>query len=482
MSKHLKQKLVVGFFWSFFGQAGYLLVSLVTNIILARILGPEVFGKIGIIMFFIVIAKVLSESGLGGALVRKKETSEEDYSTVFFFNLGISIILFLLIIISADSIASFYKDESLKKLLIVASSVLIINAFQIIQNVKLIRALNYKKKAKFELIAVSIASTIGIVSATKFNTGIWAVVAVQLLTAFIITVQYWLYGGLLKKWVFNIHSFKTMYKFGVNTTLASILDTAFDNIYQLILAKYFNVRQAGLYFQAKKLQEVPVGVIKNASQGVVFATLSKLQNDLKYFDQMYKRIIIVFTSIVGFICTIIFFYAENIINILYGSQWIDAVFYMQILVIASFFYMQEMFNRIIFKIFDRTEKILYLEILKKIIQSLTIIVGIIFLNIKILLFGFLLVSVFNYFLNYYQSRKVFGSFSWQEIILTIKVVVIAFVGIYICLLLINIFSLNGYSSFWLLPILGSIYFSLLYIFKVVNIISEMKTVLVLFKR
>lgn len=473
MTKTLKRKVVVGLFWSFLGQSGYLLISLITNIILARILGPEAFGQIGIIMFFIVIAKVFTESGLSGALVRKKDVSEEDFSTVFIFNLGISILVFILFVLMADFISQFYEDKLLKKLLIVSSLVLIINAFQIVNNTRLIYTLNYRKKSIIEFIAVSIASITSIILASLFNAGVWAVVALQLLTATLITIQLWLYLGPLKTLVFRIDSFKSLYKFGIYTTLSSLINTAFDNVYQLVLGKYFSVKQTGLFYQAKKLQEIPIGVIQSTTHGVLFIALAKVQDDEKQFSSLYVRIITLFTIAVGFICLFIYFYAENIILLFYGKEWIEAVFYMQILIIASFFYMQEMFNRIIFKVFDRTEKILYLEIIKKTFQAVTIFVGMLMQRIDVLLYGFLLTSFLSYFINYYYSRKVFGGFSWYEILTVSKVFIIGFCTVLIGIYLKSAIQIHGFYTFLLFPILLMLYISLIQVTKVSNLITDL---------
>lgn len=472
MSNTLKRDIVIGFLWSFFGQTGYFLVTLIANIIVARIIGPDAFGQIGIVMFFIFIAQVLTESGLGAALVRKTKIKEEDFSTVFIFNLAISIILCLIIFFVAGHIADYYSDVSLKKLISIASLVLIINAFQIVNSAKLIHSLNYKKKSIIDFIAISIASVVGIIMATVFNAGVWAVVSIQLIRSLLITIQLFIYVGFLKTLVFNKESFKALYKFGINTTLASLLNTAFDNIYQLILGKYFAITQTGLFYQAKNLQQVPVGILNSITQGIIYASLSKVQNDLYQFKTLYNRIMTLFTIAVGFICLFIFFYAENIIMILYGQEWLGAVFYMQVLIIASFFYMQEMFNRIIFKIFDRTDKILYLEIIKKIFQASTILIGIIVKRIDVLLYGFLLISVLSYFINYFHSRKILGSFSWSEILITFKIILIIVFIFTIGLFMKEVLNLTGYLSFWLFPFFIILNVLLIKVMKICEILKD----------
>lgn len=482
MDQSFKRNIVTSLIWSIIGQFGYMVIGLGANIILARLLTPYEFGQVGIVMFFIIIAKVLTESGLSGALIRKKNASEEDFSTVFIFNLAISFILMFLLILSSSLIANFYNDKELKNILIASSSVLLINAFQITQTAKLVKELKYKQKGLYEFFAILIAAIIGVILA--FNEyGVWSIVAMQIITAFMLTVFLWIFEGPLKKIEFSNKSFKALYKFGVNTTLASLLNTAFDNIYQLVLGKYFAISQTGLFFQAKKLQEVPVGLIKSTTLGVVFSSLSRLQDDLIQFNLLYKRIVTFFTIAVGLICLLIFYYAENIILLLYGAKWLEASFYMQILILASFFYIQEIFNRVIFKVFDRTEKILYLEIIKKTIQTLSILVGVVLLNIEILLYGFLITSILSYFINFHYSRKVQGDFTWYEIVLVLITIAISIVTVLIGILLKEYLQLEGYYSFWLLPILLFAYFTGIQIFiRNFNLLKDTKMLIKLIVR
>lgn len=473
----LKKSFITGFIWSFAGQAGYLLVGLLTNIILARLLTPYEFGQVGIVMFFIIISKVLTESGLTGALVRKKEITEEDFSTVFIFNLAISIFLFLLLLLFSGIIADFYDNQVLQNILIALSFILIINAFQFTQNAKIVRELKFKKQSLYTLISVIISSVIGILLAL-INYGVWSLVIMQLCNAFILTLLYWIFEDPVKILVFKKESFKSLYKFGVNTTLASLIDSIFDNIYNLILGKYFSIHQTGLFFQAKKLQEIPVGVIKSSTLGVVFSILSKLQDEEEEFKKFYNKIVAIFTTLVGLICLLIYFYAEQAILLLYGEQWLGVVFFMQILIIASFFYMQEMLNRVLFKVFDRTDKILYLEIIKKIIQLFTIFIGLAFMDLEFLIYGFLATSIVSYFINYYYSRKVYDSFSWAEVIQVLKVLTAAVCVFFtVNFLNVGIFKFEGYQLFYYLPIIIGLYFILAKIFKVVNILKESKLVI-----
>lgn len=479
MSK-LKKTIIKGTIWSVMGQMASLLISLATNIWLARLLSPEEFGQVGIIMFFIVIANVLTESGLGGALIRKKEATKTDYSTVFVTNLVFSVLCYLILVISSGGIANFYDDSLIKNLLIVAGLVLIINAFQLTQNARLISEMKFKEKSIYRFIAILLSSSIGVYLAYN-GFGVWSLVLIQLMTATFNTVLLWIFEGFFMKFYFSKSSFKELYSFGINTTLASLLNTGFDNIYQLVLGKYFSVSQTGYFYQAKKLQDVPGGVVNMVAQSVVFSSLAKLQDDKLAFTRAYNKITLYFIVMLGFISSFIYVYAEQIILLLYGSEWTGAIFYMKLLTIGSFFYIQEQINRVIFKVFNQTRKILYLEYLKKTIQVISIIIGIVLLDLQVLIIGFVITNIIGYLINFYYSRKIIGEVNYYELKILLKISSLSVISVLIVFLSGSLLHLEGYYFLLTFPLLILLYTIGLYIMKITNIKTEVRNFISLFQ-
>ncbi|MBB6612719.1 lipopolysaccharide biosynthesis protein [Pontibacter sp. Tf4] len=477
----LNRDIFHGTLWSVVGQFGTMIISLLSNIVLARILTPYEFGQVGVIMFFIILANVLTESGLAGALVRKKEVTQDDYSTVFVFNLWISLVCFLLLVVSSGYISDFYNDSSLQNILLVSSLILIVNAFQITQNARLMRDLKFKEKSKYRFVAVCIGSIVGILFA-MLGMGVWALVIMQLTTALFTTIILWRFEGMFFSLTFRRDSFKSLYSFGMNTTLASILNTAFDNIYQLILGRYFSISQVGLFFQAKKLQEVPVGIIKSTTLGVVFSSLSKIQDETELLRKTYTKIVLLFTIVMGLLTSILYVYSESLILLLYGKSWGEAAVYIQLLAIASFFYMQEMFNRVIFKVYDQTHKILYLEIVKKVIQSISIIVGVYYLDLTILLNGFVITSILSYLINLHYCRKIIKGIALREMLITLKIILVSLTISGISIYAKNTLGLTGINSIALLPISVGLYLVLTQIIGVADLKSEYKALFNLLKK
>ncbi|WP_410877810.1 lipopolysaccharide biosynthesis protein [Myroides sp. DW712] len=466
----MDKKLLSSIFWAMTSQVGYVLIGLAGMIILGRLLSPEDFGVVGIGMFFVGIFNVLIESGMGGALVRKENIREEDYSTIFIFNLIVSIVLGVLLVLISPFIADFYDLEGLKLVLIVLSSILLINAFTITQNARLVREMKFKQRGLYKFISLLLAVLIAVYIA-YIGGGYWAIIAMQVLSAFFLMVILWIKEGRLKTIVFSKESFLEMSSFGLFTTLASLLNAIFDNVYQLILGKYFSVSQVGFYYQAKKLQEAPDTVYKLVILQVFYSHLSKFQNTISLFKQHYNTIAKLCAIVLSLTTCLIYLYADEIIYTVLGEKWLGSVFYLRVLIISGFFTLQEMVNRNIFKIFDQTHKILYLELLKKSIQIITIILGVYYQDIKLLLYGFIFTSVVSYFINFYYSRKIVDEVSKYEIINFIKIVVASILALLFTFFLIEIFELKRYFTLAVLPVFLVVNFVLLYLFGVQKTLS-----------
>lgn len=471
----LKNSLIVGSFWSVIGVFITLIINFLVNLYLTRELSPDEFGKFGIVIFFISLSSVFVEGGMTGALVRKNNPSKEDFSTVFIFNFFISIFCVTFLILLSSWISYYYNIDELKFLLIVSSLIILIQSFQFTQNAKLIREMRFKERSTYRLIATLISGTISIFFAYH-SFGVWALVLQQIFYALVLTLILGYKHGFYFSFHFSKASFKELYGFGINTTLSLLLITIFDNIYQLIIGKVFSISQVGFFLQAKKLQDVPGGIVNMLSQNVIFSILSKLQDDKPSFFNLYKKIVFLFLTILGLASVLLYLFSDSIIYFFYGSKWGGSIFYMQTLTFASFFYYQELLNRIIFKVFNKTRIILYLEIVKKFFQLLTIAIGVYFNSLEILVFGFVINNVLSYFLNYYLSRKVVNSFDYSEIIVFFKLLFISFLTIVLFEFIFNYYTIQYYIKFLFFPFVLFFYLLLAHSFGTIHFFKIFKTV------
>lgn len=467
------KRIVQGFFWTTGGQSFIIVFNLITNIILARLLGPEEFGIIGIILFFTTLANVFVKGGLGGALIRLPQARDSDLKTVFTLNLSVSVFAYLLLAVWSPAISSFYNEPRIKNVLLVAGLILFINAFQLVNNTLLIREMRFKQRSIYQLVSAIISSLLAILSA-YLGLGIWSLVILQLGNQLFITLQLAIFEPFYVKIGWSKSSFLSLYKFGLNTTITNLINTAFNNIYQLVLGKYFSINQVGFFYQAKKLEQVPNNVINSFTQNVLYSGLSKLQNDMPQFIKAYNRVTKTLTVLLGFMTIFTYLYGKEIILLLYGSQWVNSAFYLQLLIIASFFFMQEKFNRVIFKVFDRTNLILILEIVKKIIHSISIILGVVYDDLTILLGGFIVTNIISFLINYYFSRSIIKDYS--ELINLLKIIASGVFSIFVVKYFNANLGLEGYSAFAGISVLIISYLGVLQLLKGFDLKNDIRSI------
>jgi len=462
----LGKSILNGFFWSTGSQLLVTFITLVVNIVLARLLGPKEFGIIGIVVFFTTLANVFVASGMGAAIVRLPKYRLEDLKTAFTLNLAISILFYVIIVFASPHIALFYNEPRLKKILLVSGLVLFINAFQVVNNAILVREMRFKQRALYQLVSTLLSSLIAI-AAAAFGFGVWSLVVLQLSMPLFMVLHLFFFETFTAKLGWSRMSIRNLFSFGVNITLANLINTAFQNIYQLIIGKYFSIVQVGYFYQAQKLEKVPGNILNYFVQNVLFSGLSKLQHDVQGFNRTYNKFIRVLTIFMGFISAFVYLYGKEIIMLLYGDEWINSAVYLQMLIIASFFFMQEQFNRIIFKVFNKTKQILTLEIVKKGFQVITIYIGIKYDSLQILILGFVVTNIFSFIVNFIFSRKITKDYT--EILSILKVAASSISSILIINILINMSNIAGYFRLLTSPVFLVLYIGILYLFLGVNI-------------
>ncbi|MCZ2085137.1 MAG: lipopolysaccharide biosynthesis protein [Flavobacteriales bacterium] len=480
MSNSVKSSIIKGSAWSLIGQILIMSITLLANVMLARMLTPKDFGKIGIIMVFINIAYVLTEGGLSAALIRKTNASYRDYSTVFVFNFIIGIAGFLLIAGFSGIISNVYGDQSLKYPLIASAAILIINSFQFIQNTKLIAEMRYKEKSMYEFTSVILSSVAGVLAAYN-GLHVWSIVVMQLSRAIFLNILYFIFEKYKYSLVFSKASFKELYGFGVNTSLSSLINITFDNIYQLILGAFFSINQVGFYYQAKKIQDVPAGLFSILSQGPVYAGLAKIQHEKEKFINAYNKVSAMLMFLTGIITVCFFIFSDDIIVGLFGKEWLQAGFYLKFLCVSSFFFTQENLNRVIFKIFNKTRSLLFLEMLKKVVQIFSIFVGIYYKDIQILLIGIIVSNAFGYFINYFIASKILNHSEYKELnyILTVSAVILG--TVFIAELAKEYFVLEGLNLLFLLFAVVIVYATALKLFGIIDTKKQIKELLTMLK-
>jgi len=423
--EQIKQKTISGLTWSFVDNFTNLGIQFVVGIILARLLSPSEFGLIGMITIFIAVSQSFIDSGFSNALVRKKECSQADYSTVFFFNLSAGIILYILLFILSRPISNFYSQSELQPLIKVLGLSLIIRSFSIIQGVILVKKIDFKSQAKISVLSTFISGTAGVIMAYS-GFGVWSLVARTVSAALLSSVFLWLWNRWMPLPVFSKKSFKELFGFGSKLLISGLIDTIYNNIYYLIIGKYFSAKELGYYTRADLLKDIPSKNINGIVSTVTYPVLSTLQDDKAKLKAGYRRIIksvmlISFVLMIGMSAA-----AEPMVITLIGEKWRPSVVYLQMLCFVGMLYPLHALNLNMLKVQGRSDLFLKLEVIKKILAIPTIVIGIIF-GIKIMILGMMATSLISYYLNSYWSGKFIGYSMKEQIVDIIPSFLIAMV-------------------------------------------------------
>jgi len=408
----LKKQALSGVFWSFLQLFSTQVIGFIVSIILARLLLPSEFGLIAMLGIFISIGTTLINSGLTQSLIRSENIDEEDFSTVFIFNLIGSLFIYGFIFVTAPVIATFYKQELLTSIIRVYSVTFIINAFSAIQTTRLNKKLDFKTQMKVSIPSLIIGSTVGIAMALN-NYGVWSLVWSAVIQSLMATIQMWYWTKWKPVWAFNWKKFNYHFHYGVKLMFSGILDTVFRNAYSVIIGKFFAPAQVGFYNRADSLQMLPAGTISSIITKVSFPLFASIQNDDERLKSIFKRIMQMVIFLVTPTLVLMGVLAEPLFRFLFTEKWLPAVPYFQILCANGVLYPIHGYNLQILNVKGRSDLFLKLEIIKKILVVVVILISFQF-GIFGLLFGSVTTSLICFFINAYYSGKFINYTAWQQ--------------------------------------------------------------------
>lgn len=385
--------------WALLDKFGAQLILLVNMLVLARLLSPKDFGLIGILYIFLAIAGALVDSGMGGGLIRKQHMTKEDSSTFFYFNVAVAICCYLMLFFAAPFIARYYKDQSLVILSRILGISIFINAFGLVQKVLLIKSLLFKYVTRSSLLASVISTVFAMVCA--FNGyGIWSLLVLQLTQCLMNTIFLCFYAKWFPSLNFSITSFKELFSFGFSLLLTALLNIGFANLYQPLIGKYFSIVYAGFYYQAKRLYEIPILSISQVVDSVTYPILVRDQNNRSELAANYRNIITLLIFISSPLIIMIALLSKDIVLVLLGSKWLFTAQLLSILSFSGIFQILETTSGSLLKVEGRTKLILKLELVKKLLILINILVFYRF-GIIALMFGIVVNSIISFLINQY---------------------------------------------------------------------------------
>jgi teichuronic acid exporter len=407
----LKQKTVSGLLWSFIDQFANLGITFIAGIILARLLSPREFGLIGMITVFIAVSESFINSGFSSALIRKKDCTNTDFSTVFYFNLAAGVLFFFLLFFSAPAIAGFFNEPQLEAIVQVLGIVLIIDSLTLIQRTILTKRIDFKLQARISVIA-SLGSGIIAITMAFNGFGVWSLVAQRLSRQGLNSLFLWLWNRWKPLLVFSTQSFKELFGFGSKLLVSGLIDTLYRNIYYLVIGKFFSAQDLGYYTRADHFKNLPSQNLNNIISRVTYPVLSSMQDDKPRLKANYQKLIrstmlITFVLMLGMAAV-----AEPMIITLIGEKWRPSIIYLQMLSFVGMMYPLHALNLNMLQVSGRSDLFLKLEIIKKILAVPTIIIGVIW-GIKIMIIGMMLNTLITYYLNSYWSGRFIG-YSFRE--------------------------------------------------------------------
>lgn len=395
--------LLTNFLWRFFERMGTRIMSLFVTVVLARLLLPSDFGIIALITVFTNILQVFIDSGMGNALIQKKDTDELDFSSVFVFNMVVCLILYVVLFFTAPFIAGFYNLPKLTLVIRILGLTLIISGLRNIQQAYISRHLLFKNLFYATLGSTFVSAVVSIWMA-YIGFGIWALVTQNLLNAAIGTAFLWKFVQWHPKLLFSFQRIKLLFSFGWKLLVSALLDTGYNNITSLIIGKLYTSSDLAFFDRGVQFPSVIVTNINNSIDSVLFPSLSALQDDRTRVRSMTRRAIKTSTYLLMPFMMGLAVCAVPIVKIILTEKWLPCVFFMRIFCFIFAFYPIHTANLNAIKAMGRSDLFLILEIVKKIIGLLALFVTM-YISLEAMAFSLLVTSILSQIINSWPNRK-----------------------------------------------------------------------------
>lgn len=473
----LKKQAINGAIWTYAQQFGTQIISFAVSIFLARILLPEEFGLIGMIAIFMGIGNTLFDGGMTSSLIRCDNLEDSDYSTVFIFNLLVSIGVYCIIFFAAPFIADFYKQPALTSITRIYSLSFVFSAFGSVQNTILTKSMNFKKQALLTVPALLISSLVALIMAMK-DYGVWSLVGMTIVNAFLLSCILWISSSWKPSLVFSKYKFKEHFNYGYKLTLSGVLDIVFTNIYQILIGRFFTASVVGYYTRANQLMMMPVGNVSTALNKVAFPLFAQLQNDEERLRNAYKRIMLLVLFIINPIIILMLVLAKPLTVFLFTEKWLPMIPIFQVICLSGLLYPLHLYNLLILQVKGRSDLFLKLEVIKKILLTIVIFVSFYF-GLYGLLWGQLIFSILALFINTYFAGKMINYSTKRQLLDMLPLfLIVIFVGISIYILDVNLFNnLMIFSRLMSGTVTGLLlYLGLSYLLKI-NSLLEIKNII-----
>lgn len=400
------ENIASNFIWRFAERCGAQLVSFLVSVVLARILAPEDYGTIALVTVFTAILQVFVDSGLGTALIQKKDADDLDFSSVFYFNFAMCLVLYAGMFIVAPYIAIFYEDMTLTPVIRVLSLTIVISGVKGIQQAYVSRNMLFKRFF-FSTIGGTIFSAFLGIGLAFSGYGVWALVAQQLSNTMIDTLILWITVKWRPQKEFSLKRLRTLFSYGWKLLASSLLDTVYNNLRNLIIGKMYSSADLAYYNQGDKFPKIIVTNINTSIDSVLLPTMSNEQDDRKRIKSMTRRAIKTSTYVMAPLMMGLAFCAESIVKIVLTDKWLPCVPFLRLFCISYMFWPVHTANLNAIKAMGRSDWFLKLEIVKKIV-GLFFLLSSMWFGVMAMAYSLLLSSILSQVINAWPNRQLLG--------------------------------------------------------------------------
>lgn len=440
---HLKQKAISSMIWTAIQRYSMTLITFIADVVLARLLTPYDFGCIGMLAIFMIVAETLIDGGFGSALIQRKNPTQEDYSTIFFWNLGMAVFLYCILFICAPLIADFYGISLLDPVLRVQGLILFVYAFNIIQLNQL------KKKLQFKVLSIvhvtSNLIALGITIAMAYHgLGVWSLVARNLVAAFITSLVLWFFVKWRPAFLFSWQSFKELFSFGFYMFLAHLVTNISTQIQGLLIGKLYKPETMGYYSKASGTEHFASKSISQVMTQVTYPLYAEVQDDLPALQNMVKRMTMTLSYLTFPLLFILLLVAKPLFMLLYTEKWLPSVPYFQVLCLAGLGACLQSVNFQTISAIGKSKATFFWTFVKRIVGIGLIVGGLALWGMKGLLCGAVFNNWFAYFVNIGLVSKYIGYKWWRQLLDLFPVTAVSVISAVISHFCLSIFDFALY--------------------------------------
>ena len=449
----LKKNTAKGFAWSTFSKFYTLLAQFFITLILARLLVPDDFATIGLLNFFTLLSNVLIDSGFAQALIRENDLTSKDYSSVFYFNLVAGLVIYMILFISAPYISAYFHIPELKIISRILFVQIIFYSLSIVPRSILSREMRFKELSMSSIISITLSSVLAVATAL-FGLGVYALV-IQLLSLSLLDS---LIVRLLSKWKltldFSFESVRRLLKFSIYLLFTSLFVTFFNNLYTIIIGRYYSQSQLGYYTQSKRIEEIASLSITTMIVNVSYTAMAKVKEDISLLKKAYQRILAINLYVVLPIMTYGVISADILIPLLLGDQWTCSIPYFKILCVYGAIFPLMSMNGNILKVMGMGGRFMLLEVVRRVLMILFIALTIKH-SIELMLWGWVASMFLSILFSFILCGKPINYGFWNQITDIVPYIIVSVIA---AIIPYTISKTELFSDFVMLVVMGILYF------------------------